>query len=222
MGGFLIKGGMGPERAIHFSGAFNDKMLELLSNFKHIYGNLVILHDKKERDALTKLPNRQSLDARLLKVCQYYQDSSEKEKISWIAILDIDHFKRVNDNFGHLYGDEVLLIFSKLMEKSFRYHDFLFRFGGEEFVVILNLASEDEALNAFNRFRETVAHYKFPAVGQITVSIGFTYIDGKSMPSTQLDHADKALYIAKETGRNKVVRYEDSIFTEDYGDVELF
>jgi len=54
-----------------------------------------------------------------------------QDKGSWIAMLDIDHFKVVNDSFGHLYGDEVLLYFSQIMEKSFRYNDFLFRFGGE-------------------------------------------------------------------------------------------
>jgi diguanylate cyclase (GGDEF)-like protein len=178
---------------------------------------------------LTKLPNRQSLDARLLQVCEHYSDyqviDMTQEKSSWIAILDIDHFKRVNDNFGHLYGDEVLLIFSQLMGKCFRYHDFLFRFGGEEFVVILNLAFQESAIAAFNRFREVVGNYNFPTVGRVTVSIGVTHVDGKSMPTTQLDHADKALYHAKDSGRNRVVLYEDMpvlVQDDDSGDIELF
>lgn len=216
---FSIRGGSGPERAIHLKGAFDREMLELLDNLRKIYRNLVILHDSKERDVLTKLPNRQSLDARLLQVCEHYSDyqiiDTTEEKSSWIGILDIDHFKRVNDDFGHLYGDEVLLIFSQLMEKCFRYHDFLFRFGGEEFVVILNLASQESAMAAFNRFRKAVADYNFPIVGRITVSIGFTHVDGRSMPTTQLDHADKALYYAKDNGRNRVVLYEDMPVVQD-------
>ncbi len=226
---FSIKGGGGPQRAIHLKGAFRQEMLELLGNLREIYRNLVILHDTKERDVLTKLPNRQSLDARLLQVCGHYSDyqtiDKQAEKSSWIALLDIDHFKRVNDDFGHLYGDEVLLIFSQLLGKCFRYNDFLFRFGGEEFVVILNLASQTTALAAFNRFREEIANYHFPTVGQVTVSIGLTQINGKSMPSTQLDSADKALYYAKGNGRNRVVLYEDmDILTgnDNVGEVELF
>jgi diguanylate cyclase (GGDEF)-like protein len=178
---------------------------------------------------LTKLPNRQSLDARLIQVCEHYTDykiiDSTQEKSSWIAILDIDHFKRVNDNFGHLYGDEVLLIFSQLMGKCFRYNDFLFRFGGEEFVVILNLATQKDAVAAFNRFREAIANYNFPTVGRVTVSIGLTRVDGISMPTTQLDHADKALYHAKDSGRNRVILYEDmSVLVQDSddSDIELF
>jgi len=226
---FSIRGGSGPERAIHLQGAFDREMLELLDNLRGVYRNLVILHDTKERDVLTKLPNRQSLDARLLQVCEHYSDYQDidtaQEKSSWIAILDIDHFKRINDNFGHLYGDEVLLIFSQLMEKCFRYNDFLFRFGGEEFVVILSLATQETALTTFNRFREVVANYNFPTVGRVTVSIGLTHIDGISMPTTQLDHADKALYHAKDTGRNRVILYEDMtvpVQDNDHSETELF
>jgi diguanylate cyclase (GGDEF)-like protein len=227
---FSVKGSSGPDRAIHLEGAFDREMIKLLDNLRILYRNLVVLHDTKERDVLTKLPNRQSLDARLLQVCEHFSDyrmtGSNEEKSSWIAILDIDHFKRINDNFGHLYGDEVLLIFSQLMAKCFRYNDFLFRFGGEEFVVILNLAVQETAVAAFNRFREAIANYHFPTVGRVTVSIGLTRVDGVSMPTTQLDHADQALYYAKDNGRNRVVLYEeiagDSQPTDSLNEIELF
>jgi len=226
---FFIRGGSGPDRIIHLEGAFDHEMLDLLGNLRGIYRNLVILHDTKERDVLTKLPNRQSLDTRLMQVCEHYRNYQvidvAEEISSWVAILDIDHFKRINDNFGHLYGDEVLLIFSQLMGKCFRYNDFLFRFGGEEFVVILNLANQEAAVAAFNRFREAVANYNFPTVGRVTVSIGLTRVDGVSMPTTQLDHADKALYHAKDSGRNRLVLYEDMfvlVQENDASDIELF
>lgn len=226
---FLIKGSCGPDRAIYLTGEFNLDRLDLVDKLRAVYRNLVILHDSKERDVLTKLPNRQSLESRLLQVCAQYNNYQfidiKNEKSSWLAILDIDHFKRVNDNYGHLYGDEVLLLFSQLMGKCFRYNDFLFRYGGEEFVVILNLTNQDQAIEIFNRFREVVAKYVFPSVGQVTVSIGVTRVDSNSMPTTQLDYADKALYYAKETGRNRVVLYEEMpVLSQNniHNEIELF
>jgi diguanylate cyclase (GGDEF)-like protein len=208
-----IRGSNGPDRALLVEGHFAQNIVNRLTVLREFYRNLVILHDAKERDVLTRLPNRQSLESRLLNVwehyCLYPVVDKTQEKSSWIAILDIDHFKRINDSFGHLYGDEVLLIFSQIMNKTFRHNDFLFRYGGEEFIVILNLATQVGAEIAFNRFRNAIADYNFPKVGKVTVSIGTTHISSKFMQTTLLDHADKALYHAKETGRNKVVVFED-------------
>jgi diguanylate cyclase (GGDEF)-like protein len=208
-----IRGSNGPDRALLVEGRFAQNSVSLLTHLREFYRNLVILHDSKERDVLTRLPNRQSLETRLLTVwehyCLYPVVDRTQEKSSWIAILDIDHFKRINDNFGHLYGDEVLLIFSQIMNKTFRHNDFLFRYGGEEFIVILNLATQAGAEIAFNRFRNAISDYNFPKVGKVTVSIGTTHISSQFMQTTLLDHADKALYHAKETGRNKVVVFED-------------
>jgi len=225
----------GPDRAILVKGLFNDDAVTLLSHLLKLYRNQVILHDHKERDVLTNLPNRQSLEMRLMEVCDYYQrnkhtqfEASEQLKYSWIAVLDIDNFKRVNDNFGHLYGDEVLLHFSQLMQRKFRHIDFLFRYGGEEFVVILNRVNATDARTVFDRFRSAVETYNFPLVGKVTVSIGVTCIQGSTiLPMTLLDRADKSLYYAKEHGRNQVVMYEDmEIIAEDtdndLNDIELF
>ncbi len=228
-----VKGGSGPDRSILVEGKLNASTIEILKHLRGIYQNMVILHDIKERDLLTTLPNRQSLDSRLMQVCQHYSNHPIVDKIqdkcSWIAILDIDHFKRVNDNFGHLYGDEVLLIFSQIMGRKFRYNDFLFRYGGEEFVVVLNLSTQEGAMSVFNRFRSAVEEYHFPTVGKVTVSIGVTHIDNSAMPSMLLDRADKALYYAKEHGRNQVVLFESTpeLVAEEYehsddGEIELF
>jgi diguanylate cyclase (GGDEF)-like protein len=219
----------GPERAILLQGEFDEPALELTKNLINLYRNQVALHDSKERDLLTKLPNRQSFDARILEVCEHFRDRNitdkVQEKSSWIAMLDIDHFKRINDTFGHLSGDEVLLVFSRLMKKHFRYNDFLFRFGGEEFVVILNLVNQNDAINTFERFRKAVAVYDFPTAGKVTVSIGATHINGSAMPSTLLDRADKALYYGKENGRNQLNLYENILpidIANDEDDIELF
>lgn len=227
-----IKTEIGPNRVFVLTGRINPDALEVLQDLQNLFRNQILLHDKKERDVLTKLPNRQSFDNRFLKVCEYYRDhkltGAPGERSSWLAMLDIDHFKQINDRFGHLYGDEVLVVFSQLMEKQFRYNDFLFRFGGEEFVVILNLTNHDGALNAFQRFRKAVMEHRFSAGDLVTVSIGFTHIDSLVMPTSLLDRADKALYHAKANGRNQVVLYEDvfdwdkSANNAEENDVELF
>jgi len=222
---------IGPDRTllIECDQQVPDSGISLFSCLLEIYTNQVRLHDNKERDLLTRLPNRQSFDLRLFQVCEYFREhhlsDAMQDKGSWIAMLDIDHFKLVNDNFGHLYGDEVLLHFSQLMQKSFRYNDFLFRFGGEEFVVVLNLVNKAAAMMVFDRFRQAVEAFNFPTVGQVTVSIGVTHIDSQALPASLLDHADKALYQSKETGRNQVIFYEDMdivVVEEEDGNIELF
>jgi diguanylate cyclase (GGDEF)-like protein len=122
--------------------------------------------------------------------------------------MDIDHFKQVNDEYGHLYGDEVLLLFSRLMTKSFRHYDLLFRYGGEEFVVVLNNTDLETALTILERFRITIENYNFPQIGRKTISIGVTEISDQTMLSNVIDRADKALYYAKKNGRNQVCCYE--------------
>ena len=177
-----------------------------------IYSNILAIIDDKDRDRLTGLLNRHTFDNQVSKIIQFSQhqtliDRGETKKTSWLAILDIDLFKRVNDEYGHLAGDEVLFLFAKLMEQSFRYTDILFRYGGEEFVVILNGCSRDGAVQSLERFRQLVESYLFPMVGKVTVSTGFIQLFSDNSPSALIEEADKALYRAKETGRNKIVSY---------------
>jgi diguanylate cyclase (GGDEF)-like protein len=127
----------------------------------------------------------------------------------FLAVLDIDHFKQVNDRFGHLYGDEILIHFAHLMRSTFRAGDMLYRFGGEEFVVVFAVKRETDGNAALERFRRAVEAYEFPRIGKITVSIGFTGIHGRGGPVTTLiDRADNAVYYAKRNGRNRICGYE--------------
>ena len=201
---------------------------ELIHRLLEIYGNQLLIFDEKERDQLTGLYNRQTFDEKLARVMSFYraraQHSGRVETMCWLAVLDIDHFKSVNDNFGHMIGDEVLLLFSRIMESTFRQTDMLFRYGGEEFVVILNGCCIDGAFVALERFRNNVAANVFPQVGQVTVSIGYVCLEDKVLPSTLIDQADQALYHAKENGRNQTIAYaaiaEEK--TAQEGDIELF
>jgi diguanylate cyclase (GGDEF)-like protein len=145
-----------------------------------------------------------------------------------VLLIDIDHFKSVNDSYGHLIGDEVLLLLSRLMRSSFRFHDRLYRFGGEEFVVLMRCAREEDTAMALERMRQNTEAYAFPQVGRITISIGFTEVKPGDTPSGAFERADKAVYYAKGHGRNQVRSHaalvasgaleDDSII----GDVELF
>ncbi len=190
------------------------RVLPLLLEF---YLNFLSLLDDNERDMLTGLLNRKTFDMRISKILTTLQsqdhratDKSATDKFC-LAALDIDHFKHVNDTFGHVYGDEVLLIFSNLMKMTFRDNDLLFRFGGEEFVVLLANTDIAHAHIALERFRAVVENKKFPQLGQVTVSIGVALISSGEMPRTTMDRADQALYFAKHNGRNQIRVYEDLV-----------
>lgn len=213
-----------PRRIILLTGTVSVDDRVLVEGVFTIYANQVALLDSKERDLLTGLPNRQTMELTLDEVVRFHLDNDQKGiNPSWLVMLDIDHFKLINDNYGHVYGDEVLLHFSELMKTNFRYTDFLFRYGGEEFVVIINNASEQHALKIMSRFHQAVQNHPFPS-GRLTVSLGYTCINPTTPPMLHFEQADRALYHAKHLGRNRIISYGTlqikTIDRED--DVELF
>lgn len=213
-----------PRRAILIKGKVRDQDLVMVEGVYGIYANQVALLDSKERDALTGLPNRQTLEFCLNDVVVFHRGKQSKDiKPSWMIALDLDHFKTINDTFGHIFGDEVLIHFTDLMKKRFRHTDFLFRYGGEEFVVILNNATQEEAFTIIDDFRKEVAGYHFPS-GKVTVSVGYTIIDPITPPGLHFEYADRALYEAKRNGRNMCVNYDDvsSNVKSIDDDIELF
>ena len=183
-----------------------------------IYGHQLRLLDYGELDSLTRLLNRKTFEEtfdRLLQAsargCGYLggeRRQADERMPAWLCVIDIDHFKRINDTFGHLFGDEVLLRFGELMRRTFRTGDRLFRFGGEEFVVLLNAVDAQRAALSFERFRSRVERHDFPQVGQVTCSIGFTRVEALDVPTDVLGRADRSLYYAKANGRNRVCDYE--------------
>ena len=186
------------------------------------------------KDALTGLFNRQAFDKIMKRIIDGQEMPSRRKDDAptgdwYFALIDIDHFKQVNDQFGHIYGDEVLLLFSRIMNQSFRGDDLLFRYGGEEFAIALRNVNNDTSNRALERLRSNVEKYDFPQVGKVTISIGYTNIKPNIMISTITDEADKALYFAKEHGRNQTHHYEHliqsgllSANSYDSQDVELF
>jgi diguanylate cyclase (GGDEF)-like protein len=188
-----------------------------------VYRNFQNLLDYSERDSLTGLLNRKTFDDQLARMLhgahehdprlpglaeRRQQHGPEKQ---WLAVVDVDHFKAVNDKFGHLYGDEVLILIANLLQSSFRTQDRVFRFGGEEFVVLLRSTTLENAWKIIERFRTNVEHHEFPQVGRVTVSVGFVSISAYESPVVTLGHADQALYYAKSNGRNQACHYDDLV-----------
>ena len=162
-----------------------------------------------ETDPLTRLSNRRAFHSQL--------DSGLRRWVAgtrphFFAVLDVDHFKRINDQWGHLYGDEILVRFAQLLRETMRAGDLLYRFGGEEFVLIYGTESESGGLQTLERFRAVVEAYPFPGIGRVSVSIGFTRISEPTVPATLLiERADQAMYYAKEHGRNRVCSWESLV-----------
>jgi len=193
----------------------------LLGFHRHLRG----LMDENERDSLTGLLNRKTFDEAFARAAMAMAPESRADADAdaapdiaggerripnpgvrhWLAVVDIDHFKRVNDLHGHLIGDEVLLLVAQRMRSTFRHGDRIYRFGGEEFVVLLRCPTADHARVAFDRLRQRIEAHDFLQIGALTVSIGFTGIDVGDTAGAAFERADQAVYQAKQNGRNRTV-----------------
>lgn len=192
----------------------------IVKGILEVFSNYYELLDASQRDRLTGLLNRQALEnsfERIWAVLSHPQESlaapgGRREPHGsaphWLGVIDIDHFKQVNDRFGHVLGDEVLLQASRLMACQLRSSDLMFRFGGEEFVVVLQAEDADACRAVLERVRSAVESHFFPQVGNVTVSAGFSLADPNALPQQVLSWADLALYQAKKAGRNMVCDYQ--------------
>lgn len=154
------------------------------------------------KDQLTNLYNRHYLEMILENEMQ--RADTYKESLT-LAILDLDHFKLVNDTWGHPIGDEQLKLTAEIAGKSLRASDFLIRFGGEEFVVMMPNTDMKEAVISLNRVRQAIEDNRHPITGRQTVSIGAASRHENESFEEWYKRADEALYRAKDQGRNRVV-----------------
>lgn len=156
-------------------------------------------------DSLTGLYNRRHLEDNLER--EFLRAKRYNSELSF-AMLDIDFFKNVNDNYGHSFGDLVLKEIAFLLLQTFRKTDMVFRYGGEEFAIIITETSKDKALIPLERLRKTISEHPFVYDGitiKVTVSIGVSDVNKDVETVHQLfELADKALYKSKENGRNQV------------------
>ena len=158
------------------------------------------LNAQSQTDPLTGLSNRRALDQAL--------EGWSRGNGGAILALDLDHFKRVNDTFGHAAGDRVLVRVSGLIRRSVREHDQAFRVGGEEFIVLLPGATQEAAMDVAQRLRVAVGQTDIDGVGKVSISGGIAFwTPGQCSAETALARADEALYAAKSQGRNRITHW---------------
>ncbi|CAM3670847.1 putative diguanylate cyclase YdaM [Vibrio aerogenes CECT 7868] len=155
-----------------------------------------------EKDTLTGLFNRSKIN----RILDIEQQRTQRYSIPFtLLLIDVDHFKAINDNYGHLIGDEVLKEVSNLFRFNIRQTDYVGRWGGEEFIVVCPQTEIEEGKYVAEKLCTLIAQFDFEKVGQVTVSIGVSVFESGSGLSQVLDSADQNLYEAKESGRNRVV-----------------
>lgn len=184
---------------------------EVLTTYK-----VHLLQLRTSYDALTGLPLRRTLDESF--------DSMNKELGAeglYLLLLDIDHFKKVNDNYGHLSGDMVLRAFANSVSNNIRRSESMYRYGGEEFIVLLHAANDQEAVTVAERLRRDIARQETVAgehIIRITFTGGLTRIHEGEVLREVLERADVALYTGKKSGRNCTQLINQSLKTQKFSD----
>lgn len=177
----------------------NDILSKEILDRKKIQKELEIL---ATTDPLTKLYNRRKfnevLSYEVTKCKRYPTDLS-------IIFCDLDKFKDINDTYGHDIGDEVLISFASILKSSLRKSDIVARWGGEEFVILLTNETPQSTINTIEKVREEIKSYKFEKVDKLTASFGISYLKENDLENDLLKRADRALYKAKENGRDCTV-----------------
>ncbi len=197
---------------------FNDKSdrriknLEILNQVENVRKQAELYRELAGTDSLTSLVNRRHFMEIAENVIQ--QMKSEKGGLA-ILMLDIDHFKNVNDQYGHKAGDTVLAAVAANIKNSLRGSDVAGRYGGEEFVILVSGASTDQCMRIAERIRLVVAQQEIQidrAVVHVTISLGLVYItpDRELSLDDLINYADQAMYLAKQQGRNRVVTWQQN------------
>lgn len=194
------------EKALVEQLGYNENKIHTL--FEQTQDHRRRLNDQERKmflDNLTRVYNRAALNDRLE---HEYRRWLRYQHPVCVAMIDIDHFKEVNDTYGHLAGDKVLKILARTIRQTLSETDFIARFGNDEFMLILPDTSEEERNKLFNKIRETITQLPFRFREQnisISVSIGATLFAGNDTPSDIVERTDKALFSAKSTGRNRML-----------------
>ena len=164
------------------------------------YADLEMFKKHAYYDSLTRIANRLRIDEWLEKKLKVFED--KKEGFS-VIFFDIDHFKLVNDNYGHKIGDEVLVELAELIQHQLANRELFGRWGGEEFIIISNTVGE-ETVKLAEQLRKVVSEHCFKGAGNLTASFGITNSKPGDSIDSLLNRADKGLYACKNCGRNQV------------------
>ncbi len=223
---------------IHSGAALMIGQLEVLRDLLHVYRNMYSLLAYSDRDPLTGLLNRKSLDDTFYSAvldelgegCEAAREASapvlpgqeRRHRVPpnyWLGTVSVDNFGVINDKSGHLIAEEVLILVARIVNNTFRTYDRLYRLGGEQFAVLMHCPDETLVVAAFERFRTNMEKFNFPQVGRVTACAGFTRVTADDSPSTALERAERAVDYAQHNGRNKVVSHPDLVRKGFFGDV---
>lgn len=174
---------------------------ELADAYRELKRNEARIHELMLRDPLTGVYNRRALGERLA------EELARSQRFGHplgLLMMDIDHFKRINDRFGHLAGDQVLIGIARCLRRHVRKSDFVARYGGEEFVILLPETDAEGARRFAERLRAAIGVLEFGEIPAPSVSIGVAASREDDTPDRLLQRADAALYAAKRGGRNRV------------------
>lgn len=197
-----------------------DKTMDLNSNLEksrvqiHTMRSELKESQKNEmRDVLTNISNRRWFEKSLVKEMAVAREDNEP---MCLVLIDLDHFKRVNDTYGHVIGDQVLRFFGSLLTKCLKGNDTIARYGGEEFAVVLPKTEVADAVTLIETVREQLESAKLSltkskkSIGTVTASFGITLLRDGDDPETLVQRADYRLYEAKNAGRNRVIGDDES------------
>ena len=232
---------------IHCDNSLSAASLLMIDHLRKIYRNMYTLLEYSDRDALTGLLNRKSLDDAfysavlealdgvtdnvMVSAKPQALDQDRRHRVPanyWLGSARIDNFVAINDAHGHLIAEEVLLLVGRVMNNTFRTYDRIYRFGGEHFGVLMHCPDEALVLAAFERFRANVEKFNFPQIGKLTVSCGFTPVLPDDSPSSALEKTERALDFSQRSGGNRscshlgLVRRGFFAESRKIGGVELF
>ncbi len=198
-----ISDSLTPGKFAEINTDMNEEVLKANAIIFQLLEQVKTLEKTSNMDALTKVLNRRALTTHLNKICTGEGIPYELH----LLVLDIDNFKLVNDKYGHVAGDKILIYIANILKKTLRDGDKIFRYGGEEFVIILNRTDYKNCVLITERLLELIRSNTLIYMGeniQVTASIGTTQYRQTDKPDTIIARADKALYHAKSTGKNKM------------------
>lgn len=215
---------------VHSAAPLSEQEREVIGQVHHVYRNMYALLAYSDRDALTGLLNRKSLDdayySAVLEEIEGHaqgaanapseplQGQERRHRVPpnyWLGTVVIDNFAQLNDKHGHLIMEEVTLLVARIMHSTFRPHDRLYRFGAEQFAALFHCPEESQAFGAFERVRVNVEKFNFPQVGHVTVCAGFSRVLADDSPSTTLERAEQAVEFAHKNGGNQTCSHLDLV-----------